>query len=378
MLDAEYLDVLAEPILELYERFHLSIIEEIARRLSTQTYATMAYQMQRLIESGKLYDEVLEELSKITGITNAILDEIFQEAGVRAVKFDDSIYKAAGLRPLPMNQSPAMVQILKMGLMRTQLQFNNLTLTTALAAQKIFIDAADLTYMQIATGALSYEEALRAAVKSAARQGLYVSYPSGWKDKLDVALRRTVMTGVNQTAGELSMARADEMETDLLQTSAHLGARNRGTVPHNHEMWQGRVFTRGIDPANKRKYPDFYEITGYGTVEGLCGINCRHSFFPFFDGISQNAYNQTILNEYKNATVTYNGQEIDYYTATQIQRKIEREIRAAKRELAAVEAAKLDSSEEKRILRSLQGQMRRFINQTGLVRQSFREQVYGN
>lgn len=375
MLDAEYLDVLADPILELYEKFHISMIEEIARRLEGQTYATMAYQMQRLIESGKLYDEVLEELSKITGVTNAILNEIFQEAGVRAIKFDDSIYKAVGLRPLPMNQSPAMVQILKLGLIRTNLEFKNLTLTTALSAQQLYMDSADLAYMQITTGALSYEEALRAAVKDAARQGLYVSYPSGHKDKIDVALRRTVMTGVNQTAGELSMTRADEMETDLLQTSAHLGARNRGTVPHNHEMWQGRVYTRGINPANKGKYPDFYEITGYGTVEGLCGINCRHSFFPFFDGISQNAYNQTILDEYKNATVTYNGQEIDYYQATQMQRRMEREIRAAKRELAAVEAAKLDSSEEKRTLRSLQAKLRSFVNQTGLVRQFAREQI---
>lgn len=378
MLDADYLDVLAEPILELYEKFHTSMLEEIARRISDQTYATAAYQMQRIIESGKLYDTVLEELSEITGITNSILNKIFQEAGVRAIKFDDKIYKAAGLRPLPLNQSPAMVQILKLGVMRTQLQFNNLTLTSALAAQQIFINATDLAYMQIATGALSYEEAIKAAVKSAANQGLYVTYPSGWKDKLDVALRRAVMTGVNQTAGELSLARADDMNTDLLQTSAHLGARNRGTVPHNHEMWQGRVYTRGTDPKNKGRYPDFYEITGYGTVEGLCGINCRHSFFPFFDGISQNAYDQATLNEYKNATVTYNGKEINYYKATQIQRQLERKIREAKRQVAAVDAAKLDSSEEKRVLRSLQGKLRSFVSQTGLVRQSAREQIYGD
>lgn len=375
MLDADYLDVLSEPILELYERFHTSILEEIAWRLKTATYTTAAHQMQRILESGKIYDEVIRQLAELTGQTEKFLREVFRAAGVKAVKFDDSLYRAAGLQPLPLNQSPAMIQLMQRGLLRTQLTFKNLTLTTALSAQKLFMDAADLAYMQISTGALSYETAIREAVKGAAKQGLYVLYPSGHKDKIDVAIRRTVMTGVNQTAGELSMARAEDMETDLLQTSAHLGARNRGNVPENHEMWQGKVFTRGTDEANK-KYPDFLEITGYGTVTGLCGINCRHSFFPFFKGISENAYDAATRNEYASATVTYNGENISYYEATQIQRRIEREIRQARRELAAVEAAKLDTAEEQVKLRLLMAKMRDFISQTGLVRQSMREKVY--
>lgn len=375
MLDADYLDVVSESILELYEKFHTAVLEEIARRINTQTYATMAYQMQVVMESGMLYDDVIDRLSEITGKSQELLRNIFLKAGIRAVTFDDKIYKAAGLSPLPLQQSPAMMRILQINLLRTQLLLKNLTLTTALSAQTIFIEAADLAHMQISTGSLSYEEAIRAAVKSAAHQGLHVVYPSGWKDKLDVAIRRAVMTSVNQTAGELSLARAEEMETDLLQTSAHLGARNRGDVPHNHEMWQGRVYSRS---GEDDRYPDFYEITGYGTVEGLCGINCRHSFFPFFDGISQNAYDTSQLEEYANKKVTYNGKQISYYEATQIQRQIERQIRLAKRQLAAVEAAKLDSSSEKAKVRKMQAKMRSFLSQTGLVRQSAREQIYGD
>jgi hypothetical protein len=86
------------------------------------------------------------------------------------------------------------------------------------------------------------------------------------------------LTGVNQTAAEVQLRRMDEMGTDLVETTAHHGARTTpGPGPDNHAWWQGRWFSRS---RKSSKYPDFYEQTGYGTGPGLCGWNCRHSFFP--------------------------------------------------------------------------------------------------
>jgi hypothetical protein len=181
-----------------------------------------------------------------------------------------------------------------------------------------------------------------------------------------------LLTGVNQTAGQLQLARADELGVDLVQTSAHIGARNKGVGPANHEGWQGKVFS--LKGATK-EYPNFEEVTGWGTVTGLGGINCRHSFYPFFKGISKNAYDQATLNDYASKTVTYQGEEISVYEATQKQRKIERDIREAKRVAATVEAAGLDTGDEKTVIRQLQAEMRSFVNQTGLNRQYPREQV---
>ena len=92
---------------------------------------------------------------------------------------------------------------------------------------------------------------------------------------MDVAVRRAVLTGVNQTTARMQIARADEMECDLVETTAHMGARPE------HMDWQGRIFSRS---GKSRKYPDFVKSTGYGTGPGLCGWNCRHSFFPYFEG----------------------------------------------------------------------------------------------
>jgi hypothetical protein len=266
VLTAFQLDVLTDPLAELYSAYEESIIRDISRRLGKmEMTATAAWQMQRLVESGKVYENALEEIAKLTNISEATLKQMFEKAGVKAMRFDDSVYRAAGLDPLPLNMSPAMAQVLAAGLQKTNGIMRNLTMTTAMAGQEAFISAADLAYMQVSTGAMSYTEAIRDAVKGVATNGLNVITYAGRQDQLDVAVRRAVLTGINQTSGKLTEARANQMGCDLVQTSAHVGARPE------HQVWQGQVFSRsGTHP----KYPPFVESTGYGTATGLEGVNC--------------------------------------------------------------------------------------------------------
>jgi hypothetical protein len=226
--------------------------------------------------------------------------------------------------------------------------------------------------MQISTGAFDYQSALRQAVKEMAAKGLTMVQYAGRQDHLDVAIRRAVLTGIGQTTGELQWRRADEMGQDLVQVTAHAGARNTGTGPANHESWQGKVYSRS---GSSRKYPNFIERTGYGTGAGLLGWNCRHHYFPFFEGISENAYEQATLDEFADRKVTYNGQEMNFYDATQQQRAIERKIRHWKRQAGALEAAGLPADTELSKVREWQARMRDFTRQTKLVRQRERERV---
>lgn len=365
MLTADYLDILPAPILDLYEKYSQSVINDIARRIGNLDYASAAWQVQRLSESGLLYETILERISELAGTSERELRRIFEKAGVKAVAFDNAIYKAAGIQTLPLNLSPQMLNVLVAGLNRTNGTLRNIAMTTALTGQNAFIEATDLAYQQVITGAFDYNTAIRQAVYSAADQGLSVIYyPSGRHDQLDVAVRRAVLTGVNQTTMQVSEARADELGADLVQTSAHIGARP------SHQEWQGKVFSRS---GRSDKYPDFVESTGYGTVTGLAGINCRHSWYPFFEGLSKNAYPD--LGPYKGEPVQYNGRELSQYEATQQQRAIEREIRRAKRRAEAVRAAGLDDTIEVSTVRRLQAKMRDFIQQTELDRQYAREQI---
>ena len=368
MLTARQLDDLPDPVLELFYEFEDTVIRDIARRLAGMDYATAtaAWQAQKLSEAGMLYDDILRRLSVLTHKSEGELRRVFARAGVKALRFDDAVYRKAGLNPLPLNLSPNMAAVLAAGLRKTGGLMRNLTMTTAQAGQDAFIQAADLAYMQVSTGTLDYITAIRRGVKSVAAQGLAVIQFSQRRDQLDVAMRRAVLTGVNQTVGRLQWARADEMGVDLVQTTAHAGARPA------HQLWQGKIFSRS---GTSTKYPNFITETGYGTGPGLMGWGCRHNFYAFFEGISQNAYNDATLKEYENRTVRYKGQEMSFYEATQLQRGYERSIRRAKREQMAVEEAGFTSTQEAARVKELQSQLREFIRQTGLQRQRERESI---
>ena len=192
-----------------------------------------------------------------------------------------------------------MMKLLQAGIDKTGRDLSNLTLTTAIRAQDAYYNAVNLAYMQVSSGTLSYQEAIKRAILSVAKEGASVLYPSGRSDKVDVAIRRAVLTGVNQTAAKMSEAYCDEAHCDYVETTAHSGARP------DHEKWQGKVFCRS---GKDKKYPPFSE-TGYGTGAGLCGWNCRHSFHAFFPGISAPAYTKAMLNDYKAKKYEYNGKK---------------------------------------------------------------------
>lgn len=371
MLHLADFDIILTPIIALYEAFADEVLLDIVRRLrkAGKLTTSAAWQVQRLIEGGKTQEEILKKLSKLTTLSEKELKKAFKQAGIRSIAYDNELLIKAGLLPANTNLSPAMLRLLEVGVKKTAGTLRNLVLTTAVTSEQAFIEATDLAYMHVANGTMSYGQAIKMAVKKIASNGIEtINYPSGRKDKIDVAVRRAVLTGVSQTAGEITWQNILDNDIDLIETSAHIGARNKGDVPENHEKWQGQVFTRKANP----KYPDFLTTTGYGTVTGLCGINCRHSFYPFFEGSPRN-YDAETLKEYREKTVTYGGKTMSFYDGTQIQRKLERMIRAKKREAKALEALGEDNSAELHEVRDLQRRMREFIKQTGLQRQYERE-----
>lgn len=383
MLTPEYLDHCADDIVELCSGLDQLIVRDIVRRLmkAGRVTNTAAGQILRVQESGLLYDEVIAEVAHYANASEQQVRTLFEDAGIQAIKYDSTIYTAAGLFPPPLAMTPTALQVLNAGLKKTQGYLQNLTKTTANGAQQAFIRATTIAEMQVDSGAFDYVSAIRNAVRTAIEGGEWVTYPTGHHDRLDVATRRAVLTGVNQTAAEVSLSYADGMECDLVEITAHAGARPE------HAVWQGKVFSRS---GKSNKYDDFKSSTGYGTGAGLCGWNCRHNFYPYFEGLSISAYPKTKLKAYENQTVTYNGDKIPYYDATQKQRAMERAIRDSKRKVAgldeAVKSAKgeptakameQEFSEVAIRLKRQEAALKDFTQQTGLLRQQEREQVAG-
>lgn len=363
MLKPRYIEELPEAMIALYSQVEMDILADMARRINTYDYyiPSAQWQQRKLAAMGNYHSFVTKALASRTAMTEKEIERLMEEAGAKAIAFDDAVYQRMGLHPPPLAASSALLATLEAGKRNTKGLFENLCRTTAAESAKQFTNALDRAYLQILSGAFDRNTAVKMAIKNLAKEGVEaVEYPSGRRDTLEVAVRRAVVTGVNQTCLKLQEMRADEMGCDLVGTTAHGGARP------DHAKWQGKVFSRS---GTSRKYEDFAETTGYGTGEGLGGWNCRHSFYPYYEGDSL-TYSQEMLDDYQAKKYTYNGEQLTEYEASQKQRYIERQIRRWKRENIAMNAPESASK-----VAYWQGKQRDFIKQTGLKRQYDREQL---
>lgn len=372
MLTPEQLDHYPDSLVELWACTEQSIIADMARRINgfDLFIPSAQWQLAKVKEMGQMEEYILQELAFQSYRSWDDLKALMTEAGIKTLEFDDHIYEAAGLRPAALKDSPALQAVLLAGLDKTNGLFRNLTNSAAAAGSRQFERALDLAYMQVTTGAFSHTEAIKHAIKQLSRGGLEaVVYDSGRVEHLDVAVRRAVLTGVNQTAAKLQISRADEMGCDLVEVTAHAGARP------SHAVWQGGIYSRS---GKSEQYENFEYATGYGTGPGLCGWNCHHNFHPFFEGISKPAYTQKELEQFNAKNYEYNGVKMTEYEASQKQRYIERQIRRWKREEQAMQAAKLPTQEAKAKIAKWNAVQKDFLKQTGLKRQYDREWVAKN
>lgn len=277
---------------------------------------TDQWQLEVYKSAGGHYDALQQEIKRFTKKSDAEIRAIFEDAGIRAWEADEAFYVAHGLEPVSFMQSESMLRLLTDTYQRTNGEIHNFTRTTAQASQQRLIKVLDDAHFKVMTGAQSYTAAVKDAVNEIVGNQTKVHYPSGHTDTIETAVLRAVRTGVGQASGNMAMQGMIERDWDLIRTSAHIGARygDGGENPSNHFWWQGKLFSRtGKTPG----YLLFEEATGYGTGEGLCGWNCRHSFGP--GDPNHNPYADFDAEENKKV-----------YDLSQKQRSAEARIRAAK------------------------------------------------
>lgn len=297
--------------------------------------ATDKWQIEVLQEAGYLLEDIQQELSDKTKKQVQEIKEAMEEAGVTALQWDDKIYQAAGLSPVPLLQSSALMRIMQRNYEATAGEWRNFTRTTANEVQRLFIEQMDNAYNMVVSGAVSYTEAVRDVINDVLEVGMKVNYPSGYKLSIEAATMMIVRTGISQASAEVSMERMKEMDWDIILVSAHLGARtgDGGQNPGNHLWWQGQFYSR---TGRTKEYPDFVKTTGYGTVTGLCGVNCRHSFGPG-DGIN---------NPFADKDIAY-ADNYKIEKMQQRQRTLERRIRDSKRKVQNLQTAVDNCKDEK-------------------------------
>ena len=241
--------------------------------------ATDVWQLQVYQAAGGHLEAVQQEIARWTKKSDAEIRRIFEDAGIKALAYDSAFYAAHGLEALNLAQSEGMIRLLEDTYQRTTGTVHNFTRTTATASQQRLLSILDAAHFKVASGAVSYTRAVEEALQSIVGEQTKVHYPTGHVDTIETAVLRAVRTGVAQASGNMAVEGMKERDWDIVLVSAHLGARygDGGENPGNHFWWQGKFYSRtGKTPG----LPLFEETTGYGTGEGLCGWNCRHSFGP--------------------------------------------------------------------------------------------------
>lgn len=381
MLTPEQLAHCADDIINLYSQLEEEIVRDIARRIAkTGTMTdTGIWQAQHMQELGTLHSDVLSSVAKYCDRTESELKKLFEDAGVTATEYDNEIYRQNGLNPKSLKVSDVQMQLLEAGFKKTQGNLSNLTLTTAVSSQTSFINACSLAELKASSGAFTPQQAIADAIRQVAQDGAFVIYPSGHRDRLDVAVRRNVMTGIGQTTGQICLANAQELGCDLMEITAHAGARP------SHAAWQGQI----VSLSGQRGYLSLSDI-GYGTGDGFKGWNCRHDWYPYFEGSSR-MYSAKDLEELNAKNIEYpDGSMHTLYEAEQQQRAFERKIRATKRTLAACDEALNNLSDEELLqkleknfshysvkLKRQESELNSFCNKTGLLKDNSRSQAYG-
>ena len=381
----ELLDALPEELVELFRGLEDTLLTEICSRLkaSDGLNEVTVQDIKALRAHGIDLKEIEKAIRQTTGISEKKLNELIDDVVERNQKYYTDVIDLARV-----TQPDVLVDVTAIDAIRRQTQdaFRNITASmgflvdtgrTMLPPAKAYQWALDAATLKVESGAISYGQAIKDAVRELASGGLcVVYYESGHHDHVDVAARRAVMTGVSQLCSKYTEQAAEYLETPYYEVSAHAGARDKpGPSPwSSHKDWQGKVYsTRSGDI-----YPSIYEVCGLGAVDGLEGANCRHRRNVWVEGVSERTYTDEQLEHIDDGLgCTFEGKTYTAYEATQEQRKVERTIRKLKREKAAYSAAGL-TDEEQAVnikLRRLNAKYKAFSKAAGLPEQPERMRV---
>lgn len=369
----------------LTQKLEKTILDDICRRIAKAGTVTdtAEWQILRLKEMGEANNVIEKAVSDYTKLSAEEVRQLFHEAAQVSDDFYAEMYTQSGKPFVPVEENPYMQQLITATVDQTNNELVNLTQSMGFAvrqadgstafqpAAKAYQSALDLAQMQVATGTFDYTTAIRNSVRALTDGGLYfIEYESGHRNRADVAARRAILTGLSQMTGQVSKHNAEELETDIVEVTAHAGARP------SHAEWQGRRYSLS---GKSKEYPSLEEATGYGTGDGLKGWNCRHDFYPVIPGISPPAYTEEQLANIDPPPIEYSGKTLTYYECTQKQRTMETAMRKTKREIIAAQASGDDDmfTAKSIRLRRQKEEYANFSKSAGMLTQNERAQVYG-
>ena len=375
----DYKNKLASKIASRYQDLEESIMQDIVRRIvkAGEITSTADWQINRLRILGYSSEDIEKEIKKTLNASYPEMFELYDKVINWEYVRNKDIYEQINAEYIPFEENGQLKQITESIIDQSFGDLENVTNSLGFyldygngqkvltPLSQVYTKYLDAACYDIVTGAFDYNSVLRRVVTQLTNSGLrQIDYSSGRANRVDVAARRAVMTAVSQITGKISEYNAQKLGTEYFEVEWHAGARP------THAVWQGRVWSK----------EQLYSVCGLGTVTGLLGANCYHTYYPFFPGISQRNWSDDWLEEQNRKEAepkSFDGKEYTLYEAKQRQRQMETAMRAQREKVKLLQAGGADQDEIILHKAKYQGQLNeysRFCRKMSLTEE--RERIY--
>lgn len=357
--EIEQLTVKTENI---FSELEIRIMSDIARRIKENGVSTASadWQISRLQQLGMSEKQIRTWIQKALEASDKEMDHIFSDEAYREYYGHARAYKLADLEQIPFEQNTFLQQLLEVTKQRLKSEYRNIAGSMGFAIRdpatgkirsaplmEYYRSTLDNAVMDIHSGAFDYNTVLRRTINQMTASGIrYIEYDSGHRDRVNVAVRRAVLTGFRQVQGKINEQVAADLGTDQYEVSYHVGARP------THQPWQGKVWS----------VQQLKEVCGLGKITGLKGINCYHDYRPFPPGSVRTYTDKELAQKIQeeNTQREYNGKQYTTYEALQQQRKMERGMRAQRQKVKLLQEGDADPNDVILAKAKYQGQMQAY------------------
>lgn len=344
MFTPEITEAIPIALEQIFDSLQMSIMTEIVRMLleAAEIIPSAGYKMNRLYDLGTSKKQIKDIVARSLNLSDREVENIFTNITESGYNEAESAFIEQGKEFIPYSENEPLQQFVRAVQEQTQNECKSITQSMGFAKRQpdgslgftpvadYYQETLDKAVTEIASGASDYNTVLEKTVTEMTNSGLRtVDYASGHSNRVTVAARRAVSTGLNQVVSKINEENAQKLGTNYFEVSWHGGARP------SHQVWQGRVYSK----------EELQSVCGLGTVTGLCGANCYHSYSPFTPGITPRTYTDEQLdkmNAEENKPVEYNGKTYTKYEATQRQRRLETAMRAQRQKIKLLEEGGAD------------------------------------
>ena len=330
MLDDKIINVLVDRLVSRIEQGNEYILKQMGntiKHIGTLS-PSKANQLVNILKYGGNYDKIVRKLAQITELNIRDIERIFEAVAKENLYFAKQFYEYRNIKYIPYEKNIALQRQVKVLARITANNYINMSRTLAFTkienGKVIYTDLArtyqnmiDEAVLNISQGKTDFNSNMYKTIKELGQSGIKtVDYASGYSRRLDSAVRQNIQSALRDMSNELQKQFGEEFDYDGIEVSHH------ANPAPDHEFIDGEQFSK----------EEFEKIDS--ELERPVGeLNCYHYIFPIILGVSKPNYTKEQLQEDKEKNkkgFNYEGKHYTLYEGTQLQRKIETEIRKAK------------------------------------------------